>query len=213
MINDYNLEYTDIIQYLNQIVIKKSERLNIVFKEKETDNSDYNICKNIIDKIINYVNEQIINNHFNQLSTNISSFDGFEKVRRELGLPIGLYKKNDYIKPINLVNFLIIQSYYTNTTKRRCFLYKIKIIVNRESDSFLDFNIDAVLIENNYMIYNIFINRVFRKDNNNLYYSQNKHNYFALSNNLSINPILYNEIQKQRDKQNKIMQTSINEFY
>ena len=29
MINDYNLEYTDIIQYLNQIVIKKSERLII----------------------------------------------------------------------------------------------------------------------------------------------------------------------------------------
>ena len=43
MINDYNLEYTDIIQYLNQIVIKKSERLNIVFKAKELDNSDYNI--------------------------------------------------------------------------------------------------------------------------------------------------------------------------
>lgn len=213
MIIDYNLEYTDIIQYLNQIVIKKSERLNIVFKEKEIDNSDYNICKDIVDKIINYVNEKIMDNQFNQLSTNISSFDGFEKVRKELGLPIGLYKKNDYIKPINLFKFLIIHSYYTETTNRKCFLYKIRVIVNRENDSFLDFNIDTVIIENNYLVYDVFINRIFKKDNNELYYSHNKHNYYSLSNDLSINPNLYNEIQKQRDKQNKIMQTSINEFY
>lgn len=213
MINDYNLEYTDIIQYLNQIVIKKSERLNIVFKEKEIDNSDYKICKDIIDKIIDHVNEQITNNHFNQLSTNISSFDGFEKVRKELGLPIGLYKKHNYIKSVNLVKFLIIHSYYTDSINRSCFLYKIRVIIDRGSDSFLDFNIDTVIIENNYMIYNIFINRVFKKDNNDLYYSHDKNIYHSLSNDLSMNINLYNEIQKQRDKQNKIMQTSIDNFY
>lgn len=213
MINDYNLEYTDIIQYLNQIVIKKSERLNIVFKEKEIDNSDYNICKDIIYKVINYVNEQIINNHFNQLSTNISSFDGFEKVREELGLPIGLYKKNNYTKPINLIKFLIIHSYYTESTNRKCFLYKIRVIINRNTDSFLDFDIDTVIIENNYLVYNVFINRIFKKDNNNLYYSHDKNIYYSLSNDLSMNINLYNEIQKQRDKQNIIMQTSINDFY
>ena len=213
MINDYNLEYTDIIQYLNQIVIKKSERLNIVFKAKDIDNSDYNICKDILDKIINYINEQITNNHFNQLSTNISSFDGFEKVRKELGLPIGLYKKNDYTKPINLVKFLIIHSYYTESTNRKCFLYKIRVIINRSTDSFLDFDIDTVIIENNYLVYNVFINRIFKKDNNNLYYSHNKNIYHSLSNDLSMNINLYNEIQKQRDKQNIIMQSSINDFY
>lgn len=213
MINDYNLEYTDIIQYLNQIVIKKSERLNIVFKEKEIDNSDYKICKDIVDKIIDHVNEQITNNHFNQLSTNISSFDGFEKVRKELGLPIGLYKKYNYIKSVNLVKFLIIHSYYTDSINRNCFLYKIRVIIDRGSDSFLDFNIDTVIIENNYMIYNIFINRVFKKDNNDLYYSHDKNIYHSLSNDLSMNINLYNEIQKQRDKQNKIMQTSIDNFY
>ena len=45
MINDYNLEYTDIIQYLNQIVIKKSERLNIIFKA--IDYADSRIKSNV----------------------------------------------------------------------------------------------------------------------------------------------------------------------
>ena len=217
MIENYSMEYNDVIQYLNSFVIKKSERLNINFKFKITDSTDYIKCNKSITDIINFVNNMIKRNQYNQYSTNVSSYDGFEKVRRELGLPVSLYPKYEYNDLIELINFSIIHSYIGEFKNVKCFLYKLNVIINRGKDinfykTYLNFNVDFIVINEKTLIYNIFINGNVKKINNNsdnLYFSNDKNSFSFIPNNLSVNQNLLNEIQTKREKQNEIMQSSI----
>lgn len=227
MIENFNMEYNDVIQYLNSLVVKKSERLNIIFKYKTSTEEDINKCSKVVNDIINFVNKKISVNQFNQYSTNISSFDGFEKVQRELGLPVSLYKKFNYNREIKLVNFSLIDSFYGKIKRYKenldCYFYKVNVSISRDkinSDDFsiLNFNIDFVnlnnLHTNSNIIYNININGNFSNSKNEeLYLSSNKNNYSNLQDTLSMNQNLFDEVKGKRDIQNEIMQSSIDEFF
>lgn len=226
MIENFNMEYNDVIQYLNSLVVKKSERLNIIFKYKTPTQEDLNICSKFIYEVINLINKKISVNQFNQYSTNISSFDGFEKVQRELGLPVSLYKKFNYNREINLINFSLIASFYGKINRYEenldCYFYKINVSINREKDNIedftiLNFNIDFVNIKNtktsSNIIYNVLINGCFKNPRNEeLYLSTNKNNFSNLQDSLTMNQNLFDEIKSKRNNQNQIMQSSINDF-
>ena len=206
------MEYNDVIQYLNSLVVKKSERLNIIFKYKTPTQEDLIICSKFIYDVINLINKKISVNQFNQYSTNVSSFDGFEKVQRELGLPVSLYKKFNYNREINLINFSLIASFYGKIKRYEenlnCYFYKINVSINREKDNIedftiLNFNIDFVNIIGNFS----------NSKNEELYLSLNKNNYSNLQDTLSMNQNLFDEVKSKRDVQNEIMQNSIDEFF
>lgn len=227
MIENFNMEYNDVIQYLNSLVVKKSERLNIIFKYKTSTEEDIIKCSKVVNDVINFVNKKISVNQFNQYSTNISSFDGFEKVQRELGLPVSLYKKFNYNREIKLVNFSLIASFYGKIKRYEenlnCYFYKINVSISRDKInsndfSILNFNIDFVNLNNSQtnsnIIYNVnIIGNFSNSKNEELYLSSNKNNYSNLQDTLIMNQNLFDEVKGKRDFQNEIMQKSIDEFF
>lgn len=226
MNGNFNFEFSDVIQYLNSFVIKKSERINLQFKNKTITQEDLENCLIAINDLIKLVNKKIKNNQYNQYSTNVSSFDGFEKVQRELGLPISLYPKINYNRKIILVDFSIIASFYGNINQYgkliNCYFYKVNVSITREkvsnSDSpILNFNIDFLNLKNSFsnsnIIYNILIKNLFVKQiNEELYFSNNKNNFSDLNDNMIMTQELFNEVKDKRDLQNEIMQSSVNGF-
>lgn len=208
----FNMEYVDVIQYLNQLTSNRKYNYDYYFMEsEELTKQDLEICRNIINQIIDLINQTIKNNQFNKLSTNISSFDGFEKIQRELGLAPSLYPKYSYNSLISLVSFKINNVYYYNKNLK----FNVDIIVKRDNqfnglnNNFMKTKIIFLIINGLIVVENVFILGFIKKEsklaNQNYFYTNNKMEF----NNLNNDNYLINEMNEIREKQNLIMQTKI----
>lgn len=208
----FNMEYVDVIQYLNQLTSNRKYNYDYYFMEsEELTKRDLEICRNTINHIIELINQTIKNNQFNKLSTNISSFDGFEKVQRELGLAPSLYPKYSYNSLISLIGFKINNIYYYNKNLK----FNVDIIVNRDkqynglNNHYMKTKIIFLIVNGLIVVENVFILGFIKRDN-----IQNNQNYFYNNskmefNNLNNDNYLINEMNEIREKQNLIMQTKI----
>lgn len=208
----FNMEYVDVIQYLNQLTTNRKYGYNYnhdyyFMESEELTNQDLEICRNTINKIINIINETIENNQFNKLSTNISSFDGFEKVQKELGLAPSLYPKYSYNSLISLVGFKINNVYYYNKNLK----FNVNFIIKRDKQEnglnnyHMKVKIIFLIMNNMIIVENVFILGFIKKENEqNYFYSNNKMEFKNLNDKYSIN-----EMNEIREKQNLIMQTTV----
>lgn len=204
----FNIEYIDVINYLNNLVDNKSYKDYAFIKSNTLTVQDIKICENIIIQIINFINQKIKENDFNKLmtnnpeyiglSSNISTFDGFEKVQRELGLAPTLYPKYFYNSLIELLDYKINNLYkYNNNLK-----YEITVKIKR--------NNKENGLNNHVMTFKIkllfFYNKIIVKDINILGFTKFKedNNYFYI--NGKLNNV---DIVNIRKKQNLIMQEQI----
>lgn len=222
--NQFDIEYIDVIQYLNKMAFNKS--FDFKFKDniiKPVDNlihvklsdSDVNICKKSISDIIKLVNQNIKDNDFNNESLNISAYDGFERVQRELGLAPSLYPKFQYDTFIFFVDYRVIDFYKFDDS------YKIKLIVEigRENKIFssknMVFTVSLFSSNGKTLIEFIFINGFISKNRglDYLYIDNNFYNFSTFDNKrLYINKQNYNELMAKYNERNQIMQTPINNY-
>lgn len=220
--NQFDIEYIDVIQYLNKMTFNKS--FNFKFKDdiiKPLDNlvytklseSNINICKKSINDIIKLVNQNIKDNDFNKESLNISAYDGFERVQRELGLAPSLYPKFQYDTFIFFIDYRVVEFYEFNNS------YKIKMIIEigRKNKIYSSKNMvftvslfssgGKILIE--FIFINGFINK--NKGLDYLYLENNFYNFSTFDNKqLYVNKQNYNELMAKYNERNQIMQTPVN---
>lgn len=204
----FNIEYIDVIQYLNNLVDSKNYNDYAFIKSNTLTVQDIRLCENILNQIINLINRKIKENDFNRLksnnpeyiglSSNISIFDGFEKVQRELGLAPNLYPKYFYNTPIELLDYKIINLYRYNNNLKYELVVKIK---RNNKDNGLNNHIMTFKI-----IVLFFYNKIIVKDINILGFTKvnEDSNYFYLNGKLDNSDII--DIRK---KQNIIMQDQI----
>lgn len=216
MNNDkFDIEYIDVIQYLNKMAFNKQfintdpnfEKLN------KLSNDDYKKCEKSIYDIIKLLNQNIEANDYNKESLNISGYDGFERVQRELGLAPGLYPKYNYDSLVYLLNFKILNCYKLNNYLR----IKANIIIGRNNkvftNKFMDFTVILLLFNDQSIIEFVYIIGFINKNQNlNNLYLDNKYYDFKTfdKNKLCITSQNYNELMDKYNYQNQIMQTSIN---
>lgn len=204
----FNIEYIDVIQYLNNLVDSKNYNDYAFIKSNTLIVQDIRLCENILNQIINLINRKIKENDFNRLKSNnpeyiglysnISTFDGFEKVQRELGLAPNLYPKYFYNTPIELLDYKIINLYRYNNNLKYELVVKIK---RNNKDNGLNNHIMTFKI-----IVLFFYNKIIVKDINILGFTKvnEDSNYFYLNGKLDNSDII--DIRK---KQNIIMQDQI----
>lgn len=205
----FNIEYIDVIDYLNNLVDNKTYKDYAFIKSNTLMVQDIERCDQIINQIIDFINQKIKDKDFNKLKTNnpefiglcsnISTFDGFEKVQRELGLASNLYPKYFYNSLIELLDYKIINLYRYNNNLKYELVVKIKRN-NKENG-----------LNNHIMTFKIkllfFYNKIIVKDINIIGFTKVKENsnYFYLNGKLDNN----DDIVNIRKRQNIIMQEQI----